>query len=84
MVSIPSFEPGEVAAAMKDPSLEYLRALGQADASPIAIIEKLFGEGKIFSAELGAIAPFKADVAFYLEKIINEGIESALVDALNK
>jgi len=84
VTSIPSFEPGEVATAMKDPSLDYLRALGEADSSPSAIIEKLFGEGKIFATELGAIVPFREDVAFYLEKIINEGVESALLLALTK
>jgi fructuronate reductase len=84
VTSIPSFEPGEVATAMKDPSLEYLRALGEADSSPSAIIEKLFGEGKIFATELGAIVPFTEDVAFYLEKIISEGVESALLLALTK
>ena len=82
VTSIRGFDPGDVALAMKDPALDYLRSLGDSAATPEQIVEKLFEDRKIFSGELGVLVEFKKDISLYLTTILERGIENALIDAM--
>lgn len=77
------FEPGAIARAMKDPASDYLTNLSAAGASAAEIVERLFGEAKIFSKELDSLTELKRNVVKYLEQIVSDGIERTAKAAIS-
>ena len=78
------FEPGAIARAMKDPSSEYLASLSSQGANPSQIVEKIFGDARIFSSELDTLTNLKSLTTKYLEEIIQNGVEVATQLAMNE
>ena len=76
------FDPGPVAAEMKDPSKEKLVAIASASASATEFVATVFESNLIFSPEISALPGFKDQVVAYLQSIIDNGVEATTLKAI--
>ena len=70
------FNPGAVAAEMKDPHKEWLVDLAGRSESAEDFVNKIFASEKIFAAEVASARPFLNEVARLLQSIMDIGAKS--------
>ena len=78
------FNPGPVAAEMKDPAKEKLVALAANSTSAEDFVGKVFDGHLIFSPEVSSLPGFKAQVATYLQSLTDNGVEATTLKAISQ
>jgi len=77
------FNPGPVAAEMKDPAKEKLVGIAATSVDATDFVSKVFDGGLIFSPEVSALPGFKDQVTVYLQSIIDHGVEATTLAAIS-
>ena len=71
-----NFNPGPIAAEMKDPQKEWLQALAATSLGTEDFVTKVFNSEKVFAPEVGNAAPFVREVSRILQSIMDIGAKA--------